>query len=477
MENKDTHMKHPKFTLAVSMIALAVAGGSIQAQDLGNNPFKAVSPTTQRAAPAPMAMTGDDLGSHIAGQVLNMNGYNITNLKDPFFEGDAVTLDYFNKNNGWDQIADGDIDMSGFTLKNLGDLDMEGRKIHDGALDNAKVVNSTLSNSIITKSTIDSSEISNPQVQGGVMTEPTLRGAEIIGGTARGLTLSELILDAPEITGAVLNGGEMVDATLDAPVLHQPTINGGVLSQTSTVDATHKDSTFQGDTLIEGGVDVTGNRITGAGDAAEDTDVMNLRSTRAMIEDFIANMEAPPAVEVAVEKPAAAPALTLDMTALSITDISMGSPVEDEVAVEVEVSAENDLSLLTKTENGFDLPGDLHVSGNLVVSGALMNVPAIYRPTPSKEDALGLLDGADTISALSNIAAMVYNLPDGGLAMGIDPGTIPAEMGFVMKAGVGDDGAKNESIDYVQLISPMIAAIQTMDARITELEAQIGSAN
>ena len=289
-----------------------------------------------------------------------------------------------------------------------------------------------------------------------------------------------LTLTAPGIVGAtmekgVFNGSGLVDATLDEPVLHQPTINGGVLSKTATVDATHRNSTFQGETSIEGNVDLTGNRITGAADAAEDTDVMNLRSTRAMIEEFVAGMDLPAIsasaepLDTSAKKQVISPVLSLDITALSAAGMTMGEPVEEEQ------------ELLTQVETSFDIDyfpkGDLHIEGDLTLSGSIMNVPAMFRPTPSADTSLGLLDGADATSALSDIAAMVYNLPDGGLAMGIDPGTIPAEMSFVMKAGVGADGAKNKSIDYVQLIAPITAALQAMAVRITELEAQIDAAH
>ncbi len=475
-------MKNPKRALAVSLLALATAGGPISAQEAINNPFQAISPSAQRA-PAVAAVvvpSGDEMGNHIASQVLNMNGYNITNVKDPFFESDAVNLDYFNKNNGWDHKAIGDIDMSGFTLKNMGALDMGGRLILDSALDDAKVVNSTLTNSIITKSTIDNSEMTNIQVDGGTLDAVTINdavvfGPRLTGGTAKALTLAEPNIEAPMVSGGVITGSELVDVTLDAPILNQPTVNGGVFSQAATVDATHQNSTFQGNTVVEGGMDLTDNRITGAADATDDTDVMNLRSTRALFEELVANIELPdaPAPVVVVEAAPVDPVEAVEVEDLVVT----AEPREPISELEIEAlklslaSLYNEgLARVSATEAGAHVAGDLHVEGTL------KGVAAMYRPTPQREDALGLLDGGDATSALSGIAGMVYHLPNGNLAMGIDPGTIPAEMSFVMKAGENVDGAKNQSIDYIQMIAPMIAAIQTMDARITSLEAQISSA-
>jgi uncharacterized protein YjbI with pentapeptide repeats len=493
MEDKDIMMNHPKLTLTVSMVALAIAAGPLQAQNVGNNPFKAITPDAQPAQRAAVPV-GDNLGDHIATRVLNMNGYNITNLKDPFFEGDAVTLDYFNKNNGWDQNATGDIDMSGFTLKNLGSLDMQGGLILDSALDDAKIVNSTLTNTIITKSTIDNSELTNLQVVGGKAEDFVLSNPEISGGTARGLTLSDATIENPTFSNGVLTGSELIDATLDAPILQYPTINGGVLSQTATVDATHKNSTFQGETVIKGQVNLSDNRITGAGDAAEDSDVMNLRSTKALIEEFMAGMETTQSVELSVEDaPADEPMVEVPVdTAVVIDEERVLSIVEkymsgleipaaaDPAAVELAQSMDGlfnaGVARVTATDSGAKVAGDLNVRGHLTIEGTLDGIAAMYRPTPDRMASLGLLDGADATSALSDIATIVYNLPDGDLAMGIDPGTIPAEMSFVMKGGVDADDVESKSIDYVQMIAPMISAIQSMDARITELEAQISPA-
>jgi len=476
-------MNHPKLTLTVSMVALAIAAGPLQAQNLGNNPFQAITPETQRA-PIAAAPVGDNLGDHIATRVLNMNGYNITNLKDPFFEGDAVTLDYFNKNNGWDQKATGDIDMSGFTLKNLGAMDMGGQVILDSALDDAKIVNSTLTNTIITKSTIDNSEMTNLQVVGGKADDFVLNNPEISGGTSVGLSLSDAIIENPTLSQGVSTGIELIDATLDAPILQHPTVNGGVLSGTATVDAIHKNSTFQGETVIEGHVDLTDNRITGAADAAEDTDVMNLRSTKALIEEFLIAMEAEkpeelPAQDSAVEVPT--DVVIDEDRILSIVETYMSNfknaPALDQASLDIAQSMGGlfnaGISRVTATDTGAEIDGDLSVTGNLTMNGSLNGVSAMYRPTPDRMSSLGLLDGDDATSALSDIATIVYNLPDGDLAMGIDPGTIPAEMSFVMKGGTGTSDANTKGIDYIQMIAPMISAIQSMDARITELEAQV----
>ena len=405
---------NPYSPLAASCLLLCLASGAARAQE-NNSPFTARS----------------GLGDHIASRVLNMNGYNITNLADPFFEADAVTLGYLNRHSGWDHKAVGDVDFGGNALGNIGGITLDGAT-----------------------------------VQGGTFDAPAIRHPEITGGTISGISLSNAAIKVPRVTGgsfdapallaASIDGATITGSEINEATLRDPTVSGGDLENVSIAAGEAEGISLNGETRVTGtlvldGVRVSGDmtldagRIVGLADAENDLDAMNKRTTLRMIDESLSEIRnivggprpvqsAPPADEgtnpVAVIPPAREP-----------------------------------------LQNIGHISGDLTVDGNLNIAGLIAGGAAQYRPTPIVADALGYLDGADTLDALLDMKALVYNLPDGTLAAGVDPGTIPQRMEFIIRPV--ESGSGGASIDYIQMIGPMVAAIQLMDRRIAELEARL----
>ena len=79
------------------------------------------------------------------------------------------------------------------------------------------------------------------------------------------------------------------------------------------------------------------------------------------------------------------------------------------------------------------------------------------------------MGGGDVLDALRGMNTIVYTLSGGKYAIGIDPDTIPEGMNFIIHKKENDE--KLDSIDYSQMIGPLVATLQHMDARIRALEA------
>jgi hypothetical protein len=362
----------------------------------------------------PFAVQGG-LGDHVAARVLNMNGYNITNLADPFFEGDAVTLGYLNRNAGWDHQVTQDVDFGGFKMLNIGDVILDGSKVYGGSF--------------------EAPAISHPEITGGTLSGISMRNAAIEVPRVTGGTFEAPALLNPSIDKATITNGEMTGTALVDGAL-----TGGTATGTTFDEVSISSATVTGDITFDGG------RLTGIADPQEEGDVMTLSATQALIEDLSAEIQ---------EK--------FDGLVVTAAEQSEG---DDTSAVSVSVDPVH--AALSQMEDVLD--GLDSLSGDLRIDGVITGSHAQYRPTPSGDEALGVLAGSDILSALSEVDAIVYKLPGGALAAGIDPETIPAEMAFVLKAA---DGGDFDSIDYTQLIGPMIATIQNMDARIKALETQV----
>ena len=116
------------------------------------------------------------------------------------------------------------------------------------------------------------------------------------------------------------------------------------------------------------------------------------------------------------------------------------------------------------------IAGNLRIDGDLDVAGIITGAQAQVRPTPTRENAKGVLDGGDVLVALHEMDTIVYSLSEGKYAIGIDPDTIPAGMDFIVQKGKGGD--ESDSIDYAQMIGPLVATIRHMDERIRALESE-----
>ena len=416
-------MTHLKFSF-VGCLLLSLAAGAASAQSAAS-PF----------SPA------DGLGDHIASRVLNMNGYNITNLKDPFFEGDAVTLGYFNRHNEWDHRATRDVDFGGNSLGNIGEM------VLDGTL-----------------------------MRGGAFEAPALENPLITGGTLSGISMRNAAISVPHVTGGTFEGPVML-----APTLDQATMTNSTLDSVKITVAEIDGLTVTGDIALKGG------RLTGLGAPTTDSDAMTRAATREMIQSNVGRLQeqiddlAAAAAMVAVN-PGAAVAPIVEIEAEEEVALLRPWPKADDV---VGGRLGKGLLALAAREGVWDggidvqvlassigtLPDGLNVDGSMHVFGNIYGGEAQFRPAPFGEDALGVLGGADVLEAFASIDAVVYRLPDGNLAAGIDTDTLPESLGFMKRSYVGANG--NDGLDYAQLIGPMIATINQLNARVEALEAEL----
>lgn len=190
-------------------------------------------------ANTPFATQGG-LGDHIASRVLNMNGYNITNLNEPFFEADAVTLGYFNRNSGWNHVATRDMDFGGFNMGNIGDITLDGSTLNGGSFE-----------------------------------APAISHPKITGGTFSGISMRNVSIEVPRVTGG----------TFEAPAILSPTINNASISGGDISNSNLSDVKISGPVILDGG------RITGLPAPEGDTDAMSLSETRKLIDESMTEIE------------------------------------------------------------------------------------------------------------------------------------------------------------------------------------------
>jgi hypothetical protein len=429
--------------LAASVAILGLTSFAAQAQNS----------TTPFAAPSEVAPVVGlaDLGNHIAARVLNMNGYNITNLGDPFFEGDAVTLGYFQRNIGWDHIGKKDVDMGGFSLGNISKITLNEGTVLGGVFDAPAITHPKITGGVVSGISLKNSSIEVPMVTGGTFKSPALIGPTIDRASLTGGDISNA-----EVSGGSITGSEILESKFSDGLIENAKIMGD-----TTVEGSLDLSGAEITGSLSGNLDMGDNRITSVGDATDDTDAMNMRSTRTLIEEEVADLTAVlEGMRSAIENGDPVDVVTVIEKPVTIT---MADPVVVPSPLDIEEVSRKLRSV----------SGDFMVSGSLTASGSLNGVTSQFRPTPSAADSLGRITGSDAMDSLRKIHSVVYNLPEGGLAIGIDPMTIPQEMEFVKRAATTDDTF--ESVDYAQMIGPMLAAIQNMDGRIEELERRLSA--
>lgn len=369
-----------------------------------------------------------------------------------------MTLRYFDAHNGWDQKADGAIEMNGFGLLNLGDTDLQGTALRGGTLVDTQlrsgtISDSTITNSIITRATIDHSEFTNPTLTSPVLAKPVISDLEVTGGTLDQVSLSDADIADSRLSGIEVSGGTLSGITSDGGIFDKATLTAPTLSDAESSNArliapSLEDATLSGSTRIEGeltlpddltmslgalqasqlhaddltagklsvenGLSLKGGRLNGLGDATEPGDAMNLRSTRELIDARL--QEASPETQIS--------------------------------------EIRSDIGELRDTLTS--LSGETWVA---------------YRPAPRFDGAIGRLMGDDSLRAIAKIKAMVYNLPDDqGVALGIAPDSIPPELRFLVRKNEDDDASAPYGVDYAQIIGPIVAAIQNLDQRLDALE-------
>jgi uncharacterized protein YjbI with pentapeptide repeats len=452
-----------------SMIALMVAlPASTQTTRLDQpapaaSPFAAPKPAAQAQGhitavqvKAPATQTpsagGDDLGNHIATRVLNMNGLNITNVADPFFEGDAVSLSYFNEHNGWSHKADKDIDMSGFGLLNVGSIDLKKATLEGGAYRKSDIATSTISdstitNSIITRATIDKSEFTSPILNDAELKAPAINGMTAKGGTISDMEIRDSRLSNVDIDGLTVTGFKTTAAELEKAKLKAPEVTGGTVDKAKLTDSTLSGKTvFDGEVIFSEGVafnlgaasadtlevgtlvlseplQMSGKGVTGLPDAKSDTDAVNLRTAERLIEDRLSGANS------------------------GLEEIeTLNARIDDLIEQQKAAAEEETTSEVALTS---------------------------FRPTPPLSDALGQLMADDAAQAISKVKSIVYELPEGGFAVGVDPESIPPELRFVVRKNSDGGFFAGASVDYAQMIGPMVAAIQHLSAQVEDLETRI----
>lgn len=472
--------------------------------------------------------SGDGLGDGVAYDVLNMNGHPVTNLPDPFFEGDAVPLGYLNRH-----------------LRKMDDGSITGSAISDSTLTNVIVTNSQVKGGTFSGE-ISESKIKSADIEGSVFTGGEISGADMSGGSLKNAELSDV-----SISGATLDGPVMT-----APTLEEPSVKGGQFAAPAIGNAVLRETTLEGRTAIkgrvlfeepvtfskpvasmtlikpslEGDISLENARLTNVPDANEAGDPVNLTTAERLIAEALADFretlpqaaeswtETSPedegAGEAADEEAEATagevtPPQTLRVerylkdhysdneaarfgddgnatlswesqrSAFVLSAKKKGAPflfsatsLDGDLKPAIEVTADEGVTIYASGERRLKVtPLGAEITGDLVLSGQMTGYSAQYRQTPDGDAALGSLLGEDILPALSSIEAIVYRLPAGGLAIGIDPETVPEEMSFLMKTEELGSGETLYSIDYTQLIGPMAVAMTEMQKEIEALKA------
>lgn len=118
--------------------------------------------------------------------------------------------------------------------------------------------------------------------------------------------------------------------------------------------------------------------------------------------------------------------------------------------------------------------GDLRMNGNRVMGAAevhsdhVFSLNYFYFSDETLKQDIQTLTGDEATDLVRSMRPVRYVLRSSGKpAMGV----IAQEMELILPDIVrtGEDGIK--SVDYIQLISPLIATIQQLEARVSELEA------
>jgi hypothetical protein len=212
-------------------------------------------------------------------------------------------------------------------------------------------------------------------------------------------------------------------------------------------------------------LNMEGARLTGVPEAKSDGDAMNLVATKSLLSEAVINMEA--ALKVTEERLSkSAKELANDHAQEISVRLSEVEEIleEHQRAIALQIS-EAPLGARALVEALKLKDHGIYVDRKLVMNRSIEGVSAQYRTT-SKQIA-GELSGADAIGALRKLRPMAYHMPDhAGFLLGIHPDSIPGQFDYIRQ--VDTDGEM--MIDYVQMISPIIASIQVLDRRLQRIE-------
>ena len=240
--------------------------------------------------------TGDNLGNHIATETLNMNGHNVVNVRDPYFQGDAVNLGYLERNMGWNHVANPDRQsnpnrqsspnrQSG-TDRNFGANSTFGANRNSGADGNSGKTH-------IATGAMDFGGfdvfLDDSTVYGGTLEATALSQVEITGGSLSGISMRNSVIEIPHVTGETFNAPALLGPVMNQVVLTNSEMTGSRFSDEIT-GSTLSDNTLLSMT-VTGTLSVRNERITGLPASVSDEDAMNRRATEQLVDDRMVTLE------------------------------------------------------------------------------------------------------------------------------------------------------------------------------------------
>ena len=245
--------------------------------------------------------TGDNLGNHIATETLNMNGHNVVNLRDPYFQGDAVNLGYLERNMGWNHVANPDrqsnpnrqsgTDGNSGANGNFSANSTFGANRNSGADGNSGKTH-------IATGAMDFGGfdvfLDDSTVYGGTLKATALSQVEITGGSLTGISMRNSAIEIPHVTGGTFNAPALLGPVMDQAVLTNSEMTGsrfsGEITGSTLSDNTLSDNTLL-NTTVTGTLSVQNGRITGLPAPVSDDDAMNRRATEQLVDNRVISLE------------------------------------------------------------------------------------------------------------------------------------------------------------------------------------------
>jgi hypothetical protein len=196
----------------------------------------------------------------------------------------------------------------------------------------------------------------------------------------------------------------------------------------------------------------SGQRLRGVAAPVQGTDAVNLDHLNG-------------ALATAGTSYSAGTGLTLSSDTFSVTDISAGSGTVG--ALRYNGTTRSSGRLYGGTANP-TATTRLNYDGSLYATRFYANQYFYFSDETLKEN-VGRIEAEDGMGIIRQIRPVRYDWVESGReALGV----VAQETAAVLPNLVDTNEAGLMSVDYIQLIAPVIAAIQDLDARVTELEAQ-----
>ena len=208
-----------------------------------------------------------------------MNEQNVVNLKDPYFQGDAVNLGYLERNMGWNYLANPDRQSSldrQFNSDRQSNLNRQSNPDRKTGEDGISGTNSTSGTDSIfdanrefganrnSGETYIATEamdfggfdvvLDDSTVYGGTLESTALSQVEITGRSLSGISMRNSVIEIPHVTGGTFNAPALFGPVMDQAVLTKSEMTGsrfsGEITRSTLSDNTLLNTTVTGHSLF-----------------------------------------------------------------------------------------------------------------------------------------------------------------------------------------------------------------------------------